>query len=84
MTSRLAGGVALVVCAAACDPVVNVAGSFFPAWMVSMLVGVVLTVAVRLVFVVARLEPHLGPPMLVYTSLGLILVVATWLVLYRA
>jgi len=84
MTSRLAGGVAVLVCAAACDPVVNVAGSFFPAWMVSMLVGVLLTVAVRLVFVVARLEPHLGPPMLVYTSLGLILVVATWLVLYRA
>ena len=84
MTSRLAGGVAVLVCAAACDPVVNVAGSFFPAWMVSMLVGVVLTVAVRLVFVVARLEPYLGPPMLVYTSLGLILVVATWLVLYRA
>ncbi|HZO39267.1 MAG TPA: YtcA family lipoprotein [Methylomirabilota bacterium] len=84
MTSRLAGGVAVVVCATACDPVVNVAGSFFPAWMVSMLVGVALTVAVRLVFVVAGLEPHLGPPILIYTSLGLLLAVATWLVLYRA
>jgi len=84
MTSRLAGGVAVVVCATACDPVVNVAGSFFPAWMVSMLVGVALTAAVRLVFVVAGLEPHLGPPILIYTSLGLLLAVATWLVLYRA
>jgi hypothetical protein len=84
MTSRLAGGVAVMVCATACDPVVNVAGSFFPAWMVSMLVGVALTVAVRLVFVVAGLEPHLGPPILIYTSLGLLLAVATWLVLYRA
>jgi hypothetical protein len=64
--------------------VVNVAGSFFPAWMVSMLVGVALTVAVRLVLVVAGLEPHLGPPTLIYTSLGLLLAVATWLVLYRA
>lgn len=84
MTSRLASGVTVVVCATACDPVVNVAGSFFPAWMVSMLVGVALTVAIRLVFVVAGLEPHLGPPILIYTSLGLLLAVATWLVLYRA
>jgi YtcA family len=84
MTSRVAGGAALVLCAAACDPVLNVGGSFFPAWMVAMLVGVALTVAVRLVFVVAGLEPHLGPPILIYTSLGLLLTVATWLVLYRA
>ena len=84
MTTRLAGGVALVLCAAACDPVLNVAGSFFPAWMVSMLVGVALTVAARLVFVVAGLEPHMGPPILIYTSLGLLRAVATWLVLYRA
>jgi hypothetical protein len=84
MTSRVAGGAALVLWAAACDPAVNVAGSFFPAWMVAMLVGVALTVAVRLVLVVAGLEAHLGPPILIYTSLGLLLAVATWLVLYRA
>jgi len=84
MTSRVAGGAALVLCATACDPVLNVAGSFFPAWMVAMVVGVVLTVAVRLVFVLVGLEPHLGPPILIYGSLGLLLTVATWLVLYRA
>jgi cytosine/uracil/thiamine/allantoin permease len=84
MTSRVAGGAALVLCAAACDPVLNVAGSFFPAWMVAMLVGVVLTVVARLLLAVAGLEPHLGPPVLIYVSLGLLLTVATWLVLYRA
>jgi len=84
MTSRLAGGAALVLCAAACDPVLNVAGSFFPAWMVAILVGVALTVVARLILVAAGLEPHLGPPVLIYTSLGLLLTVATWLVLYRA
>ena len=40
----------------------NVAGSFFPAWMVAMVLGVALTVAVRDVFAAARLEPHLGSP----------------------
>ena len=84
MTSRVAGGAAIVVlCSAACDPVLNVAGSFFPAWMVAMLVGVALTFIARLVLAVAGLEPHLGPPVLIYASLGLFLTVATWLVLYR-
>ena len=83
MTSRIASGAALVLLGAGCDPVVNVAGSFFPAWMVSMVVGVGLTVAARYVFVVARLEPDLGSPLLIYTCLGLLLTVLAWLVLYR-
>jgi len=52
--------------------------------MVAMVVGVALTVAARYVFVVGRLEPYLGPPILIYTSLGLLLTVLAWLVLYRA
>jgi hypothetical protein len=81
--TRPASGAALVLCAAGCDPVLNVAGSFFPAWMVSMLLGVGLTVAARYVFSAAGLEPHLGPTTLIYTSLGLFLTVVAWLVLYR-
>ena len=84
MTSRVAGGAFVALCSAACDPVLNVAGSFFPAWMVAMLVGVALTFIARLVLAVAGLEPHLRPPVLIYASLGLFLTVATWLVLYRA
>ena len=84
MTSRLASGAALVLCAAGCDPLLNVAGSSFPAWMVATVLGVALTVAVRYVFAAARLEPHLGPTVLIYTSLGLLLTVVAWLVLYRA
>ena len=84
MTSRLPSGAALVLCAAGCDPLLNVAGSFFPAWMVAMVVGVALTVAVRYVFAAAGLEPHLGSTILIYTSLGLLLTVVAWLVLYRA
>jgi len=83
MINRPASGAALVLCAAGCDPVLNVAGSFFPAWMVSMLLGVGLTVAARYVLSAARLEPYLGPTTLVYTSLGLFFTVVAWLVLYR-
>ena len=74
----------VLVVSTGCDPVLNVAGSFFPAWMVSMLLGVGLTAAIRYVLAAAQLEQHLGPPILIYTSLGLLLTVAAWLVLYRA
>jgi hypothetical protein len=84
MTSRLASAAALALCAAGCDPLLNVAGSFFPAWMVATVLGVTLTVGVRYIFAAARLEPHLGPTILIYTSLGLLLTVVAWLVLYRA
>ncbi len=84
MTSRVASGAALVLLGAGCDPVLNVAGSFFPAWMVAMAVGAALTVAVRYLFVVAGLEPYLGPSVLIYASLGLFLTVVAWLVLYRS
>jgi hypothetical protein len=66
-----------------CDPIVNVQGSFFPAWIVCMAVGLVLTVALRQLFAVIRIEPHLGPLLLIYPSLWTLLTLAMWLALYR-
>ena len=83
MIRSLSNGAVLVLCAAGCDPVLNVAGSFFPAWMASMLLGVGLTVPVRYLLSAAGLEAHLGPTVLVYPSLGLFLTVVVWLALYR-
>jgi YtcA family len=70
--------------AAGCDPVVNIGGTFFPGWMVAILIGSALTVAIRYIFVFTRLEPHVGPLALIYTSLGLLLSVVSWLILYRS
>ena len=84
MTSRLVSGAALVFFGAACNPLLNVEGSFFPAWMLCLLVGVALAVAARSLFVRLRLDPYLGPPTLIYPSLALLLSVLTWLVLYRS
>jgi hypothetical protein len=75
---------ALLLVHAGCDPILNIQGSFFPAWLASMAIGVAVTVAVRYLFVLARLEPYLGPPLLIYASLGLLLTLITWLVLYRS
>jgi hypothetical protein len=46
-------------------------------------VGVVLTIALRPLFVRLGIEPHLGPLPLIYTSLAVLLTLATWLVFFR-
>jgi hypothetical protein len=70
--------------AAGCDPVVNIGGTFFPGWMVAILIGSALTVAIRYVFVFTGLEPHVGPLALIYMSLGVLLSLVSWLILYRS
>lgn len=73
--SLLAGG---------CDPVLDVEGSFFPAWMLCTAVGIALAILGRRVLAALGLEPHLGPLVLVYPSLALLLTLVLWLALFRA
>src|SRR5262245_33867015 len=69
--------------ASGCDPILNVQGSFFPAWIICMGVGGILTAVLRQLFVILRLEPNLGPLLLVYPSVWLLTTMLTWLVFYR-
>jgi hypothetical protein len=71
------------VAASGCDPILIIQGSFFPAWLVCMVAGVVLTTVGRQLIVKARLEPHLGPLLLIYPSLWLLTTLLVWLVFYR-
>jgi YtcA-like protein len=71
------------VAAAGCDPILNIQGSFFPAWLICMVAGVVLTAVGRQLIVKARLEPHLGPLLLIYPSLWVLMTLVVWLVFYR-
>jgi hypothetical protein len=80
---RLLGMALLLAGASGCDPVLNVFGSYFPAWVISMVAGVGLAVAVRPLLAATRLEPHLGPLLVVYPSLALLLTMLTWLVFFR-
>jgi YtcA family len=74
---------ALAVVASGCDPVLNVFGSFFPAWVVCAVTGIALTLVVRAGFAALGIEAHLGPLVLVYPSLALLLTMLAWLVLYH-
>jgi YtcA-like protein len=64
----------------ALSPSVNILGSFFPAWLISIVTGLVLVV--WRVLVATGIAPHLTPPALVYPCLAALLIFASWLVLF--
>lgn len=80
---RLTGMLAFAALAGGCDPVVNLYGSFFPAWLICLLMGVAMAAALRLVFAATELEEHMSPLLLVYPSLALLLACVSWLLLFR-
>jgi hypothetical protein len=75
---------AIVIGVAGCgvSPSVNVFGSFFPAWLISIVVGVILTVVVRQVLIAIDVAADLRPAALVYPCLVGLLTLATWLVVF--
>jgi hypothetical protein len=71
--------------AAGCSraPSFNILGSYFPAWIVCGLIGIVLAVAVRLFFVYINLEDKLlWPLILVYPGLTLFFTFTLWLLFF--
>ena len=79
-TPRLAVVVLLPGCRLA--PSVNILGSFFPAWLICIVVGHVLTVLTLHLFVALGVASDLRPAGLVYPCLGGLWMFATWLVLF--
>jgi hypothetical protein len=65
-------------------PQINLLGSFFPAWMLCVAIGVGGTLLLRQVFVRTKLEPYLGVLPVVYFCLGVLLTLACWLIFFRA
>jgi len=67
---------------AACDPVVNVAGANFPAWLLCALAGAILAGALRPVFAASGIEPNLGPLLLIYPCLAVLLACVVYLIFF--
>ena len=65
------------------SPQVNLMGSFFPAWMLSVGIGIGGTLVLRRLFVRTKLEPHLAPLPAVYFCLWVLLTLASWLIFFR-
>jgi hypothetical protein len=72
----------LIACAS-CDPLLDVAGAFFPAWILCIAVAIVATALLRLVFARASIEPLLGPLVVLYPSLATAIALTCWLLFFR-
>jgi hypothetical protein len=70
--------------ASGCEPIIDIEGSFFPAWMLCIGLGIALAIAVRRLLAAVGLEPYLGPLVVVYPSLALLLTLVVWLVFFKA
>jgi len=68
---------------AGCDPVVNIAGANFPAWLLCGIVGAVLTTALQPLFAAIGIEPHLGPRPLIYSCLAVLLGCTVYLLFFN-
>jgi len=64
-------------------PSINLVGSFFPAWMLSVAIGVFGVLILRRLFVRSHIEAHLGTLPLVYFCLWVLLTLGSWLLFFR-
>jgi YtcA family len=84
---RLAGvGLCLgpLLLAAGCSraPSFNILGSFFPSWILCGVLGILLTVVVRVVFVRLDFEKELTPLIVFYPCMALFFTFSIWLVFF--
>ena len=64
-------------------PSVDVLGSFFPVWMVCVIIAVVLVSLLRILMVRLKLEPEVGPLALFYPSAVILFAGLLWLIFFR-
>ena len=86
MRSAPALGIGLPVAAlivAGCDPVVNIAGANFPAWLLCATTGAIVAAILRPAFAVTRVEPYLGPLLLIYPCLAIVLACLVYLIFFN-
>lgn len=65
------------------SPTIDVLGSYFPAWMLCILLGLAATIIVRQILVGFRLDAHLRPAGLVYVCMMVLWTMTAWLLFFN-
>jgi len=65
-------------------PSFNVLGSYFPAWLFCLVMGMILTVVARVLLRRRNLAATLDPPLLMYSCLTAFFTFALWLIFFRS
>ena len=77
------GGVCLLCAGCGRAPAIDVIGSFFPVWMVCLIISIVLASLLRLFLLRRQLEPAIEPVALFYPAVVLLLSCLLWLIFFR-
>jgi YtcA family len=67
-----------------CDPQLNIAGAYFPAWLLCMIGGLLAFWVLHLLFLRTGIIPFLVPIPLVYAALIMSLICGLWLLFFAA
>ena len=65
------------------SPTIDILGSYFPAWMISIVSGLTLTFVTRWIVRAYHLERYASPAPLIYTCLTIIYTFMTWIIFYQ-
>lgn len=80
--SLLIGGISAFFISG-CDSVIRVAGADFPVWILCLVVGILMSLSLRPVFVATGIDEWMTPRPLVYASLALTIAFVCWLLVWR-
>jgi hypothetical protein len=83
-SARIAASWLMALSLSGCSraPTFNILGSFFPSWILCGVLGLLLTVAVRLIFVKVNFEQEIAPLIVVYPCLAAFFTFTIWLVFF--
>jgi hypothetical protein len=73
----------LLLAGCAHSPTLDVLGSYFPAWMVCIVLGLALTVITRQLLIGFKLNVHLWFAGLVYVCMTVLWTLAVWLLCFK-
>jgi hypothetical protein len=65
------------------SPTVDILGSYFPAWIICIVLGLALTLIARQILIGLKVNSHLRPAPLVYISMLVCFTLALWLSFFR-
>ena len=82
VTTTVCASVILLATGCSRAPTFNILGSFFPAWILCGVIGIFLTVGVRVLFVRADFEKELSPLILIYPCLAAFFTFSVWLLFF--
>ena len=71
--------IALPVAACSYSPTMDLLGSYFPAWMLCAVIGIIASVFIRLILAVAGVNDYVVAPLLTYAALAVSATLLAWL-----